>query len=150
MSALDKKGLEFAKFSMLVERGKIKELANAIGDQNPIYVDTGAAKMAGYKNVTIPPTFMQVLDMWSGVHDFDSKCKKLEMNPLKVLHGEQEYEYLGDIYPGDLISGVTRVIDVLVRTGSSGGMNIFKLETRYTNQQGQLVMISRASIIERH
>lgn len=150
MAAPDKKGLEFENYSMPVERGKIKELVMAIGDKNPIYVDPGAARLAGYRDITIPPTFMQVIDMWSGVHDFDSKCKKLEMNPLKVLHGEQEYEYLGDIYPGDQITGSTRVTDVSVRTGSSGGMNIFRLETRYTNQHGQLVMISRSSIIERH
>ncbi|MHB8156922.1 MAG: FAS1-like dehydratase domain-containing protein, partial [Desulfocucumaceae bacterium] len=97
-----------------------------------------------------PPTFTQVLDMWSGVYDFESQCRELEMNPLKVLHGEQEFEYLGDIYPGDRIGVATKVTDVMARNGNSGGMNIFRLETRYTNQHGQLVMISRASIIERH
>lgn len=150
MAALDKKGLEFAKFSMEVERGKIKELVNAIGDTNPIYVDPEAAKAAGFRDVTIPPTFMEVLDMWSGAFDFEVQCEKLGMNPIKVLHGEQEFEYLGDIYPGDRISGAVRVTDVQVRNGSSGGMNIFKLETRYTNQHGELVIISRSSVIERH
>ncbi|HBV98495.1 MAG: hypothetical protein JL50_20665 [Peptococcaceae bacterium BICA1-7] len=150
MAALDKKGLKFKEYTMTVERGKIKELAGAIGDPNPIYSDAGAAKAAGYRDITIPPTFMQVIDMWSGVLGFEEQCRALEMNPLKVLHGEQEFEYLADIYPGDVISGAARVANVAVRTGSSGGMNIFKLETRYTNQHGQLVMVSRASIIERH
>lgn len=73
-----------------------------------------------------------------------------ENESIKGSSREQEFEYLADIYPGDEINGAARVTDVVVRTGSSGGMNIFKLETRYTNQHGQLVMISRASIIERH
>lgn len=89
MAALDKKGLEFKEYSMLVERGKIKELVGAIGDPNPIYTDTGAAKTAGYRDITIPPTFMQVIDMWSGVFDFESQCRALKMNPLKVLHGSR-------------------------------------------------------------
>lgn len=38
---------------MPVERGKIKELALAIGDKNPIYVDAVAARLAGYRDITL-------------------------------------------------------------------------------------------------
>jgi acyl dehydratase len=141
-------GKEFEPFRFVVERGKIREFALAIGDDNPIYVDPEVAKSEGFVDVTIPPTFPTVIDMWGGP-DFFQLVKALELNPLKVLHGEQEYEYLGDVYPNDEITAAVKVADAKTKMGNSGGMNLFTLETVYSNQHGEVVLRARSTIVER-
>lgn len=148
MTAADKVGFEFPRFSMTVELGKIKEFVLAIGDDNPIYTDVVAARQAGFNDITVPPTFMEVLDMWNGPN-FMHICQHLGLNPVMVLHGEQEYKYLADIYPGDVITGQCRVVDGVTKKGSSGGMHILQLETTYNNHYGTKVAIGRSKVIER-
>lgn len=142
-------GLEYEPYSFEIEKGKIKELAAAIGDDNPIYQSEEAAQEAGFKDVPIPLTYLQVVDTWGG-YSFDEKMKILKLNPVKILHGEQEYEHLLDIYPGDVLTVNSKVIDVKVKKGSSGGMDLITTENRYKNQRGELAAISRNTTVHRH
>ncbi len=140
-------GTKFDSFHYVVERGKIREFTIAIGDENPIYEDVEIAQNNGLQDITIPPTFATVFDMWGGP-DFLTIVEKLELNPLHVLHGEQEYEYLGEVYPNDEITGHMVVIDAKTKFGKSGGMNIVTLETKYSNQRKEMILISRSTIVE--
>ncbi|MDQ0242731.1 acyl dehydratase [Bacillus fengqiuensis] len=133
----------FQPFTFTVERGKIKELAMAIGDQNPIYFDVDEARKEGYRDVPIPPTFGTVMDFW-GALDFDTLVETLQLKPLNVLHGEQEYQYIDMIYAGDVITVEARVAKQLEKRG----MKMIKLETEY-KRDGQVVMIARSTLIER-
>src|SRR3954451_11125008 len=90
-------GLELPPYTYTVERGKIREFALAIGDPNPIYYDEEAARYEGYEGIPIPLTFLQSIDLWGG-YSFDQKCQILNLNPVKILHGEQEYSHLKPIY----------------------------------------------------
>ncbi len=137
-------GKEISRFRFTVERGKIRELALAIGDDNPLYTDPGYARSQGYRDVIAPPTFGTVIDFWGG-RDFTAMCDKLQMNPVKVLHGEQEYRYYGEIYPGDEIEASC----VLQNIVDKGKMHIFLLETTYRNQAGATVLVARSTTIER-
>lgn len=137
-------GLQFAPYSYHVERGKIKEFAQAIGDDNSIYHSVEAAKSAGFRDVPIPPTFPIAIDMWAGP-DFEQLMEALEINPLKVLHGEMQYTYVGDICAGDTIHGNSEVTEVIEKRK----MNLFTIETKYKNQHDELVLISRSVVIER-
>ncbi|WP_147531640.1 MaoC family dehydratase N-terminal domain-containing protein [Bacillus marasmi] len=139
-----KLGLEFAPYSFSVERGKIKEFAQAIGDDNNIYHNVEAARAAGFRDIPITPTFATVIDMWAGPN-FEQLMETLEVNPLKVLHGEMQYTYLGDICAGDTISCTSKVTEVTEKRK----MNFFTIETEYKNQDDKLVLISKSLIIER-
>ncbi|WP_280209796.1 MaoC family dehydratase N-terminal domain-containing protein, partial [Brevibacillus sp. AY1] len=75
-------GRKTASSTFTVELGKVKEFALALGDSHPDY-QTGDA---------IPPTFATVIDFWSGD---SSMASLLKLNMEKVLHGGQEFEYLG-------------------------------------------------------
>lgn len=127
-------GFEFCPFTFEIERGKVMELAMAIGDPNPLY----------QKGEALPPTFGTVIDMW-GVPGFYDQVNKLELNIQKVLHGEQEFEYLGKINIGEKLTGVTKVLDVQKKAN----MDLIKLETKYKNEEGKVVLISRNTLIER-
>lgn len=140
----EKIGMTFEPFTFTIERGKIREFAMAIGDQNPIYYDIKVAQKEGFRDIPIPPTFPTVIEMWGGA-DFDTLIQLLHLNPLKVLHGEQKYEYLGEICAGDVITGKTSVI----KAEAKKGMKLFTLQTNYTNQNTQKVLVSLSVIIER-
>jgi len=137
-------GKAFEPFQFVIERGKIKEFALAIGDDNPIYYQLEAAITNGYRDIPIPLTFPTAAEMWAGT-DFDQLIVELQMNPLRVLHGEQEYQYLGEICAGDVLTGQTRVASAATKRN----MNFFVLETEYHNQQKELVLRSRSTVIER-
>lgn len=136
--------LQFAPYSFMVERGKIKEFAQAIGDDNPIYYSQEEAIASGFRDIPIPPTYPTVIDMWSGP-DFNQLIEALEVNPLKVLHGEMQYTYLGEICAGDIIMGKSSVIGAVEKKR----MKLFTIETEYVNQEDQLVLISKSVVIER-
>ncbi|RDI43228.1 FAS1-like dehydratase domain-containing protein [Falsibacillus pallidus] len=142
---VDKAGLKTQEFSFTIERGKIKEFVQAIGDRNPIYHELTAALEQGYEDIPIPPTFATVIEMWAGL-DFEKLIELLQLNPLNVLHGEQEYEYMKTICAGEVISGQMEV----VKHVQKGNMDFFKLETVFRNSTGLIAMISRSTVIERH
>lgn len=142
-------GLEYEPYSFEIEKGKIREFAQAIGDDNPIYFDLDAAKKEGFEGIPIPLTFLQVIDLWGG-YSFQEKMEKLKLNPVKILHGEQHFEYLKDIYAGDVLTVSSKVINVDIKKGSSGGMDLITTENQYKNQHGDLVAISRNVTVHRH
>ena len=132
-------GQSFSAFTIEVERGKIRELALAIGDDNPMYQSREAAQAAGYPDVPLYPTTPTTL----------SQMVSVGINVARVLHGEEEYEYLAPIWPGDTLTGVMTVVDGKSRQSQAGSMDIITLEVRYTNQHGQPVLNAREVVIVR-
>ena len=129
----EKIGMKLETYTFKVEKGKIKELALAIGDLREEYLNGEA----------ILPTFPTVIDFWGGGA---STSDLLGLNVKKVLHGEQEYEYLGEIKPGDEIT-VTGVVE---KVYTKAAMNFVILKKEFVNQHGETVLISRSTVIERH
>lgn len=142
-------GFKYKPYSFEIEKGKIKEFAAAINDDNPIYYDLEAAKKEGYEGIPIPFTFLQAVDLWGG-YDFQTKVSLLKLNAVKILHGEQEYEIIKEIYAGDTLTVNAEVIDVQIKKGASGGMDIITTEHKYVNQHGELAALSKNVLIQRH
>ncbi|MBI4965039.1 MAG: MaoC family dehydratase N-terminal domain-containing protein [Desulfomonile tiedjei] len=140
-------GKELPAFTWEVERGKIRELVKAIGDPNPIYSDKDAAMEEGYADVVAPPTFPTVPTLWTGIGMEAVKALKIDFS--RVLHGEESYEYYGEIYPGDVLTGRSKIIDIKTKSGKSGDMDIVTRECVYTNQRNELVLKSITIAIER-
>ncbi|MRR35867.1 MaoC family dehydratase [bacterium] len=143
-----KVGKEFAPIVWEIERGKIREFAKAVGDLNPIYLDRDAAIREGYRDMPVPPTFLTVPMMWSS--SMPELINDLKINFAMVLHGEEEYEFYEDIYPGDTITGVPRVTAIKEKTSRAGGkMDMVTVEILYTNQDGKKVAKARTLMVER-
>ena len=148
MADKSKAGKEYPPITWEVERGKIRELAKAIGDPNPIYIDREAAIAEGYKDTPAPPTFLTVPVMWCD--KMPEVINDLKINFAFVLHGEEEYEYYKPIYPGDVLTGRMKVPSIEEKTSKSGRkMDMVTLEIIYTNQDGEKVAKARTLIIER-
>lgn len=144
-----KLGQSFPPFTIEVERCKIHELALAIGDTNPVYHSREAAQAAGYKDVPLPPTVPTMLGFW-GNTELESQFAQAGINVMRILHREEEYDYLAPVYPGDLLTGVTTIIDGKTRREKNGSsVDILTTETRYTNQQKQPVLNARTTIVVR-
>ncbi len=130
--------------TMHVERGKIREFARAIKDDNPLYFDEAyAQRIAG--GIMPPPTFTMTGGFWD-----DGRSRPLlTYDVRRLLHGEQEFEYLAPIHAGDTLTAVSRAADVYEKAGSRGGSMTFGvLETTFTNQRGEQVLIARSTLIE--
>src|SRR5437667_9624935 len=100
-------GQSFPPFTIEVERGKVRELALAIGDDNPIYQSKEDAQGAGYPDVRLYPSSPTTFAS-SGHRQVVSQLSSLAVHWMRILHGEKESEYLAPTYPGDTLTGAMR------------------------------------------
>lgn len=113
-----------------VERGAIRDFAQAIGDPNPSYLSGEIA----------PPTFPTT---------FRVAIPGLNLPPARVLHGGEEYTYERPIRGGDRITCVRRIVDTYVKQGNSGTLNFLVSEQEGRDAEGNLVYRSRSTVIVR-
>lgn len=145
MRDIGKDEIKILPFSFEIERGKIKEFAMAIGDKNPLYYDIMAAREQGYRDIPVPPTFPTVIDMWGGL-DFETIIDRLGLDPLKVLHGGQEYRYMADICAGDTVTAYPELTSAFEKRN----LRFFVIDAVYENSDGKQVLSSKSTIIERY
>jgi acyl dehydratase len=135
-----------------VDASKIRELAMAIGDDNPLFLDRAAAQAAGYADIVAPLTFPTLFRFWGGTAagvETRSLLQQMGANVLRVLHGEEEYEYFGMLRPGDDITGELEILSIDRKEGSSGVMDMVKTQATYRKQNGEVVVIARATMVVR-
>jgi acyl dehydratase len=125
--------------TMRVETGKIREFARAVKDANPLYLaDDGALA---------PPTFLMTLAHW--IIDLGETRSAVKLDYRRLLHGEQEFEYLAPIRAGDVLRFRSRTKDAFEKQGKRGGTMTFVVgETEFRNQQGDVVAYLRNTAIE--
>ena len=144
-----KTGHSFPPFTVDIERSKIRELALAIGDDNPIYSSRQAAQAAGYPDVPVPPSIGTMFLFWGNVH-FVEQLAELGLNVARIIHLEETYEYLAPLHAGEIVTAVTTVLDGATRKGpQNSSIDLFTLQFRYTNQQDQPVLIATSRFVVR-
>lgn len=90
-----------------------------------------------------PPTFITV-----GRKGEFELLQRFGIPLSRVLHGEQEYQYLKPIRPGDSVEYVTRLANVLEKRGSNAFMQFLIFETEFT-VRGEVVSRAKTNIIHR-
>jgi len=141
-----KVGHEFPAFTVDVEKGRLRFFAKAIGETNPIYTDESAAQAAGYPAIPAPPSYMFSIDLDGP--ELLPIIGLLDLDIGRVLHGSQEFEYLGQIYAGDRISQQCKIVDIYDKKG--GALEFVVQESSYTNQNGDLVGKARQTLVYRN
>lgn len=125
--------------TMRVEHGKIAEFARAVKDDAPVY-RSGEAPPA-------PPTFLMTIAHWIG--DLGQTRRGVTLDYRRLLHGEQDFEYLKPIRAGDVLTFRSRTRDVSQKQGKRGGVMTFVVgETEFRNQRGEVVAYMRNTVIE--
>jgi acyl dehydratase len=148
-----KLGFEFPVYTFTVEKEKIIEFAIAVSQKdsreeiNPIYYDEEAAKKAGYQGIPVPPTFLTSSFFWTG-GGLIGTTNILGIDLSRLLHREEEYEYLGSIYADDVITRKMKVIDMLKKGTGKKSVEVTILEAELINQRGELVLKSLSRLIE--
>ncbi|MCS6843291.1 MAG: MaoC family dehydratase N-terminal domain-containing protein [Caldilineales bacterium] len=135
-----------------VDASKIRELALALGDDNPIFHDKAAAQAAGYPDIVAPLTFPTLFRFWGGTAagaETRGILQQMGANVLRILHGEEEYEYFGLLHPGDQITGELEILSIERKEGSAGPMDMVKTRATYRKQTGEVVVIARATMVVR-
>jgi acyl dehydratase len=67
----------------------------------------------------------------------------------RLLNGGNEVEFYQLPKLGDRITARAKYLDIYEKTGRSGTMIFILIETRYTNQKDELLMVSRVTLIRR-
>ncbi len=148
MSMIDKKwiGHELGSSPLLIERGRLKFFAQAIGETDPVYTDEAAARDAGYADLPAPPTFLFAAELDSGA--LFALLDRLGVPLGKVLHGEQRFEYLAPVVAGDMVTVSSRIADLYDK--KNGALEFIEIESRAVNQHGTPVARLRSVTVVRH
>jgi len=137
------KGKTYQEVSFTVDRDRVLQFCDAIGEDNPIFRDPAAAKEAGYDEQLAPPTFPTVMQiMTSGQVVMD---EELGLNYMMVVHAEQEYEYRRPLKVGDELRAVPRIADAYAR----GSNEFLVIEAEIKDRLGETVVVARSTLLSR-
>ena len=95
-------GKPYPPFEYEVGKEKIREYAQAVGEDNPVYFDRDKAKAEGFRDVPAPPMFAVVYSAGSvapGIFDPD-----VGINFAMMVHGAQEFVWGEPVCAGDVIT----------------------------------------------
>lgn len=139
----------------------IRQFVEAMGDENPVYLDPDAARSTGRRGIVAPPA---MLSTWLMV-GYKAHRAALEQGPpdspmtrllallseagfTGVVATDDEHEYVRELEEGDVLSMATVIQDVspCKRTSLGEGHFITTLRT-YTDQHGETVARQRFRIL---
>jgi acyl dehydratase len=126
-----------------VGREKIREFADAIGDDNPVYRDQAAARALGYPDVIAPPTFAIVVSMRSSAQVV--RDPGLGLDYSKVVHGEQRFSYHRPIRAGDVLQVVSSVESIRAVAGN----DLVTIRGEVSTVEGEPVVTAVATLVAR-
>ena len=125
----------------IVERGKIAEFARAVLNTSPAHDAPDAVA---------PPTFPQSMALWRArAPRPESGTGRGGLVMRRVLHGEQEFEYVRPLRAGDVLTATSHVKERYEKEGKRGGtMTFIVTETVFRDQDGEVVAYSRGTTIQ--
>jgi len=156
-------GRSTGRARLVVERGPIAAFAKAVKDADPIYQSPVAARVAGFADVPLPPTFgFSAMSYWGAQPDLQTDVDAGTGNLLAdvfgplfaaggiVLHGEEEFLFHAPVVAGDVLLREGRVLDLYEKESKGRLMTFMVTEDRYTNERtGALVLTTRMNLVHR-
>ncbi|WP_040841380.1 MaoC family dehydratase N-terminal domain-containing protein [Nocardia brevicatena] len=127
-----------------VERGRIRQFAVAIGEENPIYRDQDAAIAAGHPDVLAPPTFLFGLELENSPVFDDLAAHGVDLGT--VLHGEQRFRYFAEVHAGDRLRFDSAYVDAYTKAG--GALDFLVRRTTVTRDGAVVAELESVSVIK--
>ena len=127
-----------------VAREKIRDFAVAIGDLNPAYTDTAAARALGHADVVAPPTFLTTLQ-FRFPHPSPVTDAELGLNYALVVHGEQRFVLDRPVVAGDRVRAQQTITDIR----DAGRNELLTVETTVSDESGAQVAVATSVIVSR-
>jgi hypothetical protein len=139
-------GHSFPPFLVAIDRTKLRELALAIGDPNPLYQNRQEIEDG---DIPLLPTTATIFLFWENRH-FIEQLAELGLDTTRLIHREESYEYLAPLHPGETLTGVMTVLDGSTRKGSGKSpIDLVTLQLSYTNHEGQTVLVATTRLVSR-
>jgi acyl dehydratase len=140
-------GREYPPYAVTVERGKIKEFARAIGDDDPLYLDDRVGAASAWGDIIAPPTFS--ITFRDEAADTAAFLKELGTDISRILHGEQEFEIFRPLQPGQSYLCRAKIVDIYEKSGRSGPMAFVVRETTIADGSNEIVATMRGVTVVR-
>ena len=103
------KGKRYPPFEYEVGKEKIREFAQAVGEDNAVYFDRAAAKAAGFRDIPAPPMFAVVYS--AGAMGPAILDPEVGIDFARMVHGGQEFVWGEPVCSGDAIATVAECKD---------------------------------------
>ena len=139
-------GHEFSPVTLKVEEGRLKFLAKTLGITQGIYTDPEAASASGLPGLLAPPTYPFVLEIEA--LELVDLVNMLGVTLGKLLHGEENFTFHGQIYAGDKITVCKKITDIIDK--KEGTLQFVKFHTEFTNQDDIRVSETVTNYVFRH
>ena len=85
----------------VLDRGRLRAFAQAIGEKDPRYTSVEHARIHGHPDLPVPLTYLFTLE--SEGQDTLAFMTSLGVDPAAVLHGEQSFSYDRQLHAGDVV-----------------------------------------------
>lgn len=158
--AIDKRfvGREYGPFEFEAGLEKMREFAYAIGGGvpstgfsargapeglSPLLYDEQAAKEGPWHSVIAFPSFAVTF----AIAPFSKACMdpELQLNLLRLVHGEQRFEFFEVVRPGDRLTTRGKITDITAKRS----LDFLEVTTETHNQHGRLVVRAKWTAIIR-
>ena len=147
-------GKPTGKSRIRIERAPIANFAKSLKDNSPEYQAADAPA---------PPTFGFVMAHWGAYPDEQPEgatpegpspvmqiIGKLMQKGGLVLHGEQHFEYVGEVKVGDVLLGEGKIADVYEKESKGKVTTFLVSENEFKNEAtGEVVLRTRMNLIHR-
>lgn len=137
------KGKTYEKLNFEVERDRVTQFSLAVGEDDPRFLESGAAQAEGFPEQLAFPTFATVLGILVSAQVVLDQ--ELGLDYTRVVHGEQDYEWKRPIAVGDVLKATPRIADIY----SKGPNEFLVIEAEMVDADGEVVCISRGTLLSR-
>lgn len=135
-------GKEGPPSTLEVEKTGIRMFARAVGHTDQIFYDEEYARSKGHRSLVAPPAYFgtPIYNPLRGGGAGGANQVGAGGRILRGLDGGREFDYTGvEICAGDVLTAVSKTVDLSERDSRLGKMLISRRETTYTNQNGEVV-----------
>jgi acyl dehydratase len=132
------------RFVSVATRDNIRNFAEAVGDNNPLWIDEDYAAKSRFGMITAPPTFLYNVN--HGTTPSLWPPGRPPVTNLGLLYTGAELEFFRTIYLGDEISVSGKAVDIVRKQSKSLGPVLFVTgDAYYHNQKRELVATIRTT-----
>ena len=148
---------------------ELRRFVQGVMEGNPVHWDPAAAEASRYGEVVATPLFpmhtptrpapggpdplanLERDPDWDGIDRSAafSGLPAIELPLKRILNGGTEAEFFQLAKLGDVITAQSEYTDITEREGRSGAMVLVKVQTTYTNQDGDRLLVSTMTVIMR-
>jgi acyl dehydratase len=145
-----------------VERATVSSFAASVLDHNPVYRNRDVARAAGFDDIPAPPTYFfsaaqnygqweeeQPPDPTGGSNPMADVMGGLMSTGGLILHGEQEFTYHRPVVVGEKLRQRGVVRDIYQKATGDRTMTFMVIETTYTDDAGEPVVVSTMNLLHR-